>query len=147
MSKNIMHEHAKLICRDLRRHETRSESILWSEVRNKKFLNEKFLRQHPIFLEDISDTNGFYVADFYCHNHKLIIELDGQGHFYNSEYDKVRTETLTSYGYTILRFRNEEVLENIGLVLNQLRSIIKGLPPNASNSPLGPSLEKRGARV
>jgi len=69
--------------RTLRKNQTRAENIFWREVRNRLFLNLKFRRQVPI---------GKYIVDFVCEQEKLIIELDGDQHAENEEYDEERTE-------------------------------------------------------
>jgi very-short-patch-repair endonuclease len=73
--KNELIEVAKIICRDLRKRQTKAEEIFWQAVRNRKFLGNKFLRQHPIFY-DLKGKESFFIADFYCHEKKLIVELD-----------------------------------------------------------------------
>ncbi|MEM1124354.1 MAG: DUF559 domain-containing protein, partial [Bacteroidota bacterium] len=60
-------------------------------------------------------------ADFHCHEQKLIVEIDGDIHLEQIEYDKIREETLKEMGYKIIRFRNEEVLKDISSVLIKLR--------------------------
>ena len=80
MSLNIkkqLVEVAKVVCRDLRKNSTNAEKLFWQAVRNKKFEERKFLRQHPFF-HDVTGKETFFVADFYCHEEKLIIELDGK---------------------------------------------------------------------
>lgn len=89
--------------RTLRRNMTPPERRLWALLRRKRF-NVRFRPQHPI---------GPYFADFYCHSHRLIIEIDGQTHDYTVEQDQCRTEWLESQGYRILRFSNEQIRDNI----------------------------------
>ena len=67
---------AKVVCRDLRKNSTSAEKLLWKAIRNKNFEEKKFYRQYPFF-HDITGIETFFVADFYCHEDKLIIELDG----------------------------------------------------------------------
>jgi very-short-patch-repair endonuclease len=92
---------------------TEAERVLWSAVRGRKLGGYKFRRQHPI--------NDF-IADFYCHERKLLIELDGGYHQEQSqsEYDKGRTFQLTELGITVIRFTNEEVTTNLSSVLKQI---------------------------
>ena len=99
--------------RELRSGETETEKILWEFLRNKKLNGLKFRRQHPL---------GDYVADFYCHEKKLVIELDGAVHDVkeNAEYDKVRTYQLNQEGINVIRFRNEEVINNIKTVIRKI---------------------------
>jgi very-short-patch-repair endonuclease len=72
-------EIAKFICRDLRKHSTDSEQVFWEAVRNRKFLNIKFYRQYPLFF-DYFGKETFYVADFYCHENSIAVEIDGAYH-------------------------------------------------------------------
>lgn len=75
------------LAKNLRRFSTEAESILWEILQNRKFRDLKFRRQHPI---------GRYIADFYCHEIKLVIELDGKIHENQKEYDEIRDEFLKS---------------------------------------------------
>jgi very-short-patch-repair endonuclease len=106
--------------RDLRRNDTSAEDLLWRNLRNKKLNGLKFRRQHPL---------DKFIADFYCHEKKLVIEVDGSVHDSQEakEYDEGRTYELKELGITIIRFRNEEVLENIGEVLKRIREVIEQL--------------------
>ncbi len=97
--------------RDLRKVQTPAERKLWQALRNGKVCNLKFRRQHAI---------ADYIADFYCHQIKLVIEVDGSVHN-DSEvaaYDLVRTKNLNTIGIVVLRFKNEEIE-------NDLKSVIK----------------------
>jgi adenine-specific DNA-methyltransferase len=93
-------------CRKLRRTATQPESVMWSLLRNHRFKNAKFRRQHPV---------GNYILDFYCPEAQLAIELDGSGHLEecNVEYDQIRTEFLKSCGIRVVRFWNDEVLNHL----------------------------------
>jgi len=92
---------------------TEAEEILWKHLRNNKLNGLKFRRQHPL---------DIFIADFYCHQRKLIIELDGDIHdtLEQKEYDDGRTFELEEKGFTILRFRNEEVINDIENVLYKI---------------------------
>lgn len=114
--KRELTEIAKLICRDLRKNSTEAEKILWNKLRNRKLDDKKFLRQHPIFY-DLTVTESFFVADFYCSEEKLIIELDGHYHKYRLKEDEERTEILNMLGLRVIRFSNEDVFNNIDNVL------------------------------
>jgi very-short-patch-repair endonuclease len=96
---------------------TEAERILWSVLRGRKLRGFKFRRQHPI--------NDF-IADFYCHEKKLLIELDGGYHLDQSQakYDDGRTFQLTELGITVIRFRNNEVIENLPSVLKKITAIL-----------------------
>lgn len=97
--------------RDLRKNQTDAERCLWQCLRNRQLMGYKFRRQLPI---------GNYIVDFVCHSLKLIIELDGSQHMSCQEYDKQRTDFLESQGYSVLRFWNNDVLNQTGSVLEAL---------------------------
>lgn len=122
MNKRIV-EAAREVSRQLRKNMTVSERILWSELRNRKFLGKKFLRQHPIFC-DYETKPTFFVADFYCHEHRLVVELDGKSHEYQQEYDELRTFLINTKGIQVVRLKNEEIDRQWSSVLQQLREIL-----------------------
>ena len=99
--------------RALRAAQTDVERSLWQRLRNRQLNGAKFRRQHPI---------GSYIADFFCLDARLIVELDGSQHGeeYERQPDERRTEYLESQGYRVLRFWNEEVLDNIDGVLETI---------------------------
>ncbi|MEE9352429.1 MAG: endonuclease domain-containing protein [Thiotrichaceae bacterium] len=90
--------------RDLRKNQTDAEAALWKLVRAKQIEGLKFRRQHPI---------PPYIVDFVCTEKKLIIELDGGQHAETINYDEKRTKYLESQSYTVIRFWNNEILNNI----------------------------------
>jgi very-short-patch-repair endonuclease len=101
----------------LRRNMTLAELILWKKLKDRNIISVKFRRQHPI---------NMFIVDFYCHEHKLVIEVDGEIH-YNQEsidYDSGRTAELNNYGIQVIRFTNDQVIYNIDLVIEK---IIKAL--------------------
>ena len=99
--------------RELRQESTEAEKLLWAELRNKKLNGLKFRRQHPI---------DKFVADFYCHEKKIVIELDGSIHDekINKEYDEARTAMLAGLNVIVLRFKNEDVTSNLKGVLRKI---------------------------
>lgn len=103
--------------RELRKNQTTAEEIFWQLVRNRKFLNLKFRRQHQI---------GSYIVDFYCSEMNLIIEFDGEIHNTpeQQKHDSIRDKYLTSLGNRVLRFRNEELLDNPESVLEKISSAL-----------------------
>ena len=117
-----MSDNSKLlyIARVLRKEMTKAEKIFWEELRNEK-LDYKFRRQQPMVL-------GIYnfIVDFYCPEKKLIIEADGGIH--NKEeikgIDKFREDILKSAGYKIMRFKNNEVENNIENVLKHIKQTL-----------------------
>ncbi len=98
----MLNSKALFNARLLRKRMTKSEKMLWQELRNKK-LGFKFHRQMPFVFE-----NYHFIADFYCSKRKLIIELDGEIHndLEIKEYDKFRTEAFEIAGYQVIRFKN-----------------------------------------
>jgi len=122
--KRELNEIAKVICRDLRKNSTMAEKIFWEAVRNKRFVGKKFYRQYPLFY-DITGKESFFIADFYCHPEKLVVELDGIIHKYRLKKDKKREKILNYLGLNIIRFRNDEVLSNLDGVLSRLNGTLK----------------------
>ena len=104
--------------RELRKSMTPAEKILWSELRNRKVANCKFRRQHPI---------DIFIADFYCHEKKLVIEIDGEVHNSQKEYDINITAEMQNYGITVVRFENYEILNDIASVLKKIEKLCKKL--------------------
>ena len=104
----------------LRRNETIAEKLLWEKLRNNQLEGLKFRRQHPV---------NIYIADFYCHKFKLMIELDGDYHNQEEQKqkDEVRTEVLRLNGLKIIRFKNEEVEQDINQVLTTIKNKIDQL--------------------
>ena len=104
----------------LRRNETKAEKLLWEKLRNNQLEGLKFRRQHPV---------NIYIADFYCHKFKLMIELDGDYHNQEQQKqkDEVRTEVLRLNGLKIIRFKNEEVEQDINQVLTTIKNKIEQL--------------------
>ncbi|MHB8905581.1 MAG: endonuclease domain-containing protein [Melioribacteraceae bacterium] len=119
-SRNQLAQVAKIACRDLRKNQTKAEEIFWEAVRNKKFNGKKFYRQYPIF-HDISGRETFFIADFYCYEEKLVIELDGEIHKYKLMEDEHRTEIINYLGISVVRFKNEEVTDNLSEVLEKTK--------------------------
>ena len=119
--------------RALRREETDAERKLWKALRGRQFDGLKFRRQQPI---------GPYIADFACHQLKLVIELDGGQHGSQTKKDDARTVRLESEGYRVLRFWNNDVLSNIDGVLTEIQSATT-TPPTPDPSPQGGGEKKR----
>jgi len=100
-----------------RENPTEAEGVLWEEIRNNRLANHKFRRQHPV---------GNYIADFYCHAKRLVIEIDGAYHLTpeQKQYDEFRTSALNQLGIREIRFSNDAVLKNcsgvLGAIMNAL---------------------------
>jgi len=101
--------------RKLRRNMTDTEILLWSHLRGSRLESTKFVKQFPI---------GPYVADFAARSLKLIIELDGGQHS-ESKADENRTKVIEAHGYHIVRFWNNDVMDNIDGVLEVIRAELK----------------------
>jgi very-short-patch-repair endonuclease len=101
--------------RRLRREQTPAEQVLWRHLRTKRMGNVKFRRQHPI---------GPYFVDLCSIQRKLIVEIDGDQHADQSAEDEVRSSFLNSYGYRVLRFWNNQVLENTDEVLAEIEKFL-----------------------
>jgi len=115
MSKRIRDTMPDVIAaaRRLRQQPTLAERILWKELSNRQLNGLKFRFQHPV---------SSFIADFYCPEHRLIIELDGAIHNQQTDYDQARTEKLQQLGYRVLRFRNPEITQNLAEVLQKILS-------------------------
>ncbi len=95
--------------RQLRRNSTDAEQVLWQQLRNRQLDGLKFRRQA---------TLGTAVADFFCAQKRLVVELDGGQH--SEEADKSRTERLEALGFHVVRFWNHEVNDNLDAVLGRI---------------------------
>ena len=107
----IVFEYAKALKKEM----TKAEKFLWKKLRDRRLNDLKFRRQHPI---------GKFILDFYCHELKLAIEVDGNIHELEDvkEKDEGRTYMLTEWDITIIRFTNDEVINNIDFVLKNIQS-------------------------
>lgn len=113
----------KIRVRKLRKENTKEEAILWEEVRNRRFYNLKFLRQHPVIYDLVNDEPLFFITDFYCAEKKVIIEIDGKIHDFRRNQDHDRDEILRSLNLNVLRIKNEE-FKNIEVVMDKIKSFI-----------------------
>lgn len=120
---------AKTVCRELRKKSTLAEKLLWEEVRNRKYCNKKFYRQYPIFY-DLTGKESFFVADFYCYEEKLIVELDGEIHQYMLKKDEQRTDILNCLGLRVIRFTNDEIMSNLSDVLITMKQCFTNSSPS-----------------
>ncbi|NIM93010.1 MAG: DUF559 domain-containing protein [Anaerolineales bacterium] len=103
--------------RTLRKEQTKAEEILWFVLRNRNLCGWKFRRQHPI---------GPFIVDFFCLEAKLVVEVDGDTHVGQEEYDERRTEWLNGQGYRVIRFTNREVLKHTRLVMEVIWEACQG---------------------
>jgi len=106
--------------RRMRNNPTEAEKILWKHLRKMRSKGFVFRRQHPI---------DIFIADFYCHKVKLVIEVDGEIHSNDKtrEYDDGRSGELERFGVSVLRFTNDEVMNNQNQVLKKISNIIDEL--------------------
>ena len=108
--------------REQRKNMTPAEKFLWNVLRNRNFEGKKFLRQHPLIYENINDRKlSFFIADFYCAEHRLVVELDGKIHDFQKDYDEQRDFIINEMGIKVLRIRNEEV-KDIGEVKEKIKA-------------------------
>lgn len=108
--------------RQLRSNMTSAEKELWKHIRKDQFGGFRFRRQHPV---------ANYILDFYCHDSRLAIELDGpiQDSQDQKKYDQERDSVIHSLGIEVLRFKNEEVFRNLNNVLAKIRKhLLKSSP-------------------
>ena len=107
--------------RALRGNPTKAEKVLWEKLRLKQ-LGVKFRRQHPI---------NIYITDFYCHEKKLVVEVDEDYHLRSDqkEYDELRTEDIKEYGIEVIRFKNEEIVEKTNDVIKKIKKVIARCAP------------------
>lgn len=116
-----MGESIKEISRNLRKEQTASEKVFWEAVRNRK-LGVKFLRQFAIpFLYE--GRKRYFIADFYCSEKKLVVELDGGIHERQVEYDKLRSFIINQLGMQVIRFKNEEMQDIKSVVITLAKYI------------------------
>jgi len=98
--------------KSLRKNQTDVEQLLWRQLRNRQLCQQKFRRQFPV---------DPYIVDFVCLELKLIIELDGGQHADQIHYDDKRSLFLGQRGFKVLRFWNNDVIENMEGVLEVIR--------------------------
>jgi very-short-patch-repair endonuclease len=123
--------------RALRKEMTRAEKALWGILRSRKLHNFKFRRQHPV---------QSYIADFFCHQAGLVIELDGDIHENKdiAENDNERTAQLEAQGLVVIRFTNDEVLNDLSSVRLKIEHrLLKKNPNQFSPLRLGEGLGVR----
>ncbi len=99
------------LAKQLRRQMTEEERLLWQRLRHNRLRGFQFRRQQVI--------DGF-IVDFYCHAAGLVVEVDGEVHQGQAEYDGERDRVLAARGLNILRIRNEEVEQNLAGVLDRI---------------------------
>ena len=108
------------LARDLRAKETDAEALLWQLLRRRQLLGFKFRRQHQF---------GDYIADFYCHEACLLIECDGSVHDRNEQWhhDQNRDAYMVANGLRVLRFTNEQILDNPERILEEISKYLSSI--------------------
>ena len=104
-------EDLKAKARELRKNSTLSEILLWQEIKERKLHGYQFHRQVPML---------DFIIDFYSHELQLAIEIDGDSHKHNYEYDCIRQAELEQYGVQFIRFDDMEVKRNLDNVLRTI---------------------------
>jgi very-short-patch-repair endonuclease len=107
------------LVRSMRKNQTEAEKVFWNAVRNRQVKNKKILRQYALIFEH-GDSKRFFVPDFICVESALVIEIDGKIHEQQKDYDELRSYLIKKMGYRVIRFRNEEVLNDLGKVISKL---------------------------
>ena len=106
--------------RELRANQTEAEKILWGKLRNRQLEKCKFWRQYSV---------GPYILDFYCPKIRLAIEVDGSQHDEALEYDKEREDYLLGLEIKTIRYKNNEVMNNMRHVIEDIRKYINKIFP------------------
>ncbi len=112
--------------RELRRKQTPAEKEMWGHLRNRQLFGFRFRRQHPI---------GSFIVDFYCAACRLVVEIDGDSHAEQVEYDSERTAWLSEQGYRVIRFTNRDVIHRLEGVLEVILSECERLSYSPSPQP------------
>ena len=118
-------KHLKVFAKELRNNSTKSEIKLWKYLKGKQMMGYDFHRQRPI---------DEYIADFFCHKLKLVIELDGFTHRFEvvAQKDVKKEDKLSEFGITVLRFSDDQVINDIYNVLKVIENYIIGF--NVANT-------------
>ena len=105
----------KGVAQEMRREPTPAEKTLWQHLRNRQLRGERFRRQHTI---------GPFVVDFVCLNKRLIIEVDGEIHRQQIDYDEQRQHWLEANEFRVLRFTNEQIIQSIDAVVDAIMAAL-----------------------
>ena len=97
--------------REFRRNMTPAERILWEKLRHNRLNGLQFRRQQVI---------DSYIVDFYCHSKALVVEVDGDIHDLQQDYDLERDSHLIARGFRVLRVSNNEVKENLSTAMQKI---------------------------
>jgi very-short-patch-repair endonuclease len=119
----------------LRKSMTDAERLLWRYLRNRELGGWKFRRQYPV---------GHFIVDFICLEKNIVIEVDGGQHDENKELDLQRSAYLNRVGYRVLRFWNNEVLQETEAVLSSIFAKLSDADKNSPSPQPSPPLGERG---
>jgi very-short-patch-repair endonuclease len=103
------------VARILRKNMNKYEKLIWEKLKGKQVCGLRFRRQHPI---------DIFIADFYCHEVRLVVEIDGEIHDQQEEYDDGRSAEMERFGIKVIRFTNDEVKNNIEKVINKIEKVV-----------------------
>lgn len=110
----------KMLARDLRKKQTPAEALLWKFLRNRNVMKMKFLRQHPLSYKQ-HGRRYFFIADFYCDEASLVLEVDGKVHDFQKDYDLQRDMILKARQLRTLRVTNTEVENDLASVITKIK--------------------------
>ena len=113
------------LAREMRKKSTRAEDYFWEKVRDRRLLGLKWNRHFILQCPVDPDFIKYYIADFHCHQLKLVVELDGQIHLKQEADDLIRTERLCELGFNVIRFLNEQVINHWDEVENCIREYMQ----------------------
>lgn len=131
-------DHAKANARTLRRSLTPPERLLWSKVKNSQLGGLRFRKQHPI---------GPYIADFYCHELRLVVEIDGPTHRDDQlAYDERRNRWMNDRGLRVIRIAGTEVFRNLDGVLSSIARLAEAPYHTPSPASAGEGSERSEGR-
>ncbi len=108
----------------MRNNPTKAEEAFWVKARRRNLFDLKFNRQFILRYRKDQEKLAYYIADFYNHKLKLIVEIDGEIHQSQIEHDLMRTDTLKSLGYTVIRFTNFQILNEFESVISEIEKYV-----------------------
>jgi very-short-patch-repair endonuclease len=108
----------------MRKTPTEAEAAFWEIVRGRKINGKKFHRQFPVKFK-YENQNRFFFADFYCPESSLIVEIEGGVHQSQIDYEELRAHIINGLGLRVIRFSNEDVLQNLENVIRILEEETK----------------------
>jgi very-short-patch-repair endonuclease len=123
------------LAKALRQRMTDAERLLWRHLRNRDLGGWKFRRQYPV---------GSFIVDFICVEKNVVIEVDGGQHAENEALDRQRSAYLNKMGYRVLRFWNNQVLQETEAVLTAIFVILANGKQNSPSPQPSPPLGERG---